>query len=191
MLMEYVISVAGDPSSAIGVAQSLMSEKDSLISVTMGAEKSNPLLEECISGGASKAYRIMDRDFMGSDSWVLSRIYAAFLQEYCPEAELMIFSRFSSVVPMLAHLMQVQQFCYVTEIGRDEDGIYVTQDYDGEKRRCRVPAGSVISLSEDLSMDYSKKDSKAEIEVLGRKELKLAEFSVGVKGSRIVTLGVC
>ncbi|MGI6472461.1 MAG: hypothetical protein ACOX1N_05305 [Candidatus Methanomethylophilaceae archaeon] len=189
--MEYVISVADDPSSAIGAAQSLMGEKDSMISLAIGPERLNPLLEECKSGGASKTFRIMDRDFMGSDSWVLSRIYAAFIDEYCSDAGLIIFSRYSSAVPMLSHLLQVQQFCYVREIGRDDVGIYVIQDYDGVERKCRVPAGSVVSLAENVSIPYSKKDSDAEIEVIGRKELKLAEFSVGIKGSRIITLGEC
>ncbi len=189
--MEYVISVSGNPSSAIGAAQSLMEENDTLISVAMGPERMNPIIEECVSGGASKAFRIMDPDFMGSDSWVLSRIYAAFTGEYSSDTALIIFDRYSSAVPMLSHLLQVQQFCYVREIGRDEGGIYVVQDYDGEKRRCRVPPGSVVALAEDVSIPYSKKDSEAEIEVIGRSQLKLAEFSVGIMGSRIVTLGEC
>ena len=92
---------------------------------------------------------------------------------------------------MLFRSLQVQQFCYVREIGRDDGGIYVIQDYGGEERKCRVPEGSVISLAEDASMPYSKRDSDAAIEVIGRKELKLAEFSVGIKGSRIITLGEC
>lgn len=189
--MEYVISVAGDPSSAIGAAQLLMGEDDTLVSVAMGPERMNPVLEETVSGGASKAFRIMDPEFMGSDSWVLSRIYAAFVDEYCNGPGLIIFNKFSSVVPMLSHLLQVQQFCYVREIGRDDGGIYVIQDYGGEERKCRVPEGSVISLAEGASMPYSKKDSDAAIEVIGRKELKLAEPSVGIRGSRVVTVGEC
>lgn len=189
--MEYVISVSGDPSSAIGAAQSLIGENDTLISVAMGPERMNPVLEETVSGGASKAFRIMDPDFMGSDSWVLSRIYAAFTDEYCKDLGLIIFSRFSSVVPMLAHLLQVQQFCYVKEIGRDDGGIYAIQDYGGEERKCRVPKGSVISLAEDASIPYSEKNSDAKVEVIGRKELKLAELSVGIRGSRVVTVGEC
>lgn len=189
--MEYVISVTDNPSSAIGFVQSIMRDDDALISVAMGNERLDPFLEECISGGASRAFRIMDRDFMGSDSWVLSRIYAAFIEEYCSDMELMVFSRYSSTVPMLAHLLQVQQFCYVTEIGRDDEGIYAIQDYDGNIRKCRVPKGSVVCLAEEADMPYSKKDSNAGIEIIGRKELKLAEFSVGIRGSRIITLGAC
>ena len=109
----------------------------------------------------------------------------------CPERGLIVFSGYSSTVPMLAHLLQVQQFCYVTEIGRDNEGIYAIQNYDGDTRKCRVPVGSVVSMAEDVRIPYSKKESDAEIEVVGRKELKLALPSVGIRGSRIITLGAC
>lgn len=189
--MEYVISVAGDPSSALGSLQSIMGDDDTLACVAMGTEKLEPLLNECISGGASRAFRIMDQDFMGSDSWVLSRIYTAFIGEFCPEMGLIVFSGYSSTVPMLAHLLQVQQFCHVIELERDDEGIYAIQDYDGEIRKCRVPLGSVVSMAEGASVSYSKKDTDAEIEVIGRIELKLALPSVGIRGSRIITLGAC
>lgn len=183
--MEYVISVIGDPASAIGAAQSLMVEEDTLTAISIGSDKLNEMLEICISGGAKNAYRLMDKDFMGSDVWALSRIYAAFVGEYCPDMHLMIFSCYNSTMPMLAHLLKAQQFCYVTEIGKDEEGIFVTQDYEGEVRRCRVPVGSIISLADKVNIPYSKINSDAKIKVLGREDLELAEKSVGFKGARV------
>lgn len=183
--MEYVISVIGDPTSAIGTTQSLMVEKDTLTAISIGSDKLNEMLGICITGGAEKVYRLMDEDFVGSDTWALSRIYAAFVGKYCPDMHLMIFSCYSSAMPMLAHLLKVQQFCYVTEIGKDDDGIFVIQDYGDEIRRCRVPPGSIISLGEKVDIPYSKKSSDTKIEVLGREDLELAESSVGFKGARV------
>lgn len=183
--MDYVISVIGDPSSAIGAAQSLMAKGDALTAISIGSDKLDEMLGTCISGGAKKAYRLMDKDFMGSDTWAMSRIYAAFIGKYCPDMHLMIFSCYSSTMPMLAHLLKAQQFCYVTEIGQDDDGIFVIQDYGNEVRRCRVPTGSIISLADKIKIPYSKISSEAKIEVLGREKLELAISSVGFKGSRV------
>ncbi len=189
--MEYVISVMDDPASAIGVAQSLMFEEDTLTAIAVGSDKLNEVLGTCISGGAEKAYRLMDKDFMGSDTWAMSRIYAAFIGKYCPDMHLMIFSRYSTTMPMLAHLLKAQQFCYVTEIGQDDDGIFAVQNYGDEVRKCRVPPGSLISFADNIEAPYSKKSSDAKIEVIGRESLELAEGSVGFKGSRILAKEVC
>ena len=189
--MDYVISVIGDPSSAIGAAQSLMAKGDALTAISIGSDKLDEMLGTCISGGAKKAYRLMDKDFMGSDTWAMSRIYAAFIGKYCPDMHLMIFSCYSSTMPMLAHLLGVQQFCYVTEIGKDDEGIFVVQDYDGEIRRCRVPYGSIVSLTNKMEIPYSKMNPDVKIEVLGRENLELAVNSVGFKGSRVLVKEVC
>ncbi len=189
--MEYVISVLGDPASAIGTAQSLMVEEDVLTAVSIGSDKLDEMLRACISGGAKKVYRLMDKDFMGSDTWAVSRIYAAFIGKYCPDMHIMIFSCYSPTMPMLAHLLGAQQFCYVTEIGKDDEGIFVVQDYDGEVRRCRVPSGSIVSLLDKVGIPYSKMDSDVKIEVLGREDLELAVNSVGFKGSRVLVKEVC
>lgn len=189
--MEYVISAVGDPDSALGAAQMLLSEGDTMTALAVGNEKRDDVLETCISGGAVKAYRLMDRDFMGSDTWALSRIYAAFIGKYSPDMQIMIFTGYDPIVPMLAHLMKVQQFCYVVEVGRDGEGIFVRQDYGDEMRKCRVPVGSIIAMAEEIDIPYSEKKGDVEIEVLGRTDLELAENSVGIKGSRVVKKEVC
>mgnify|MGYP000867915849 CR=1 FL=1 len=190
--MEYVLSVTGDPASALGALQAVMKNDDTLIAVAIGAEKLDDTLNTCISAGASRTYRLMDEDFKGSDTWALARIYAAFVQKYSPEMELMIFSRYSSALPMLAHLIGVQQFCYVTEIASDAEGIIVTQDYGDERRKCRVPRGSVISLKENTQFSYEDKSASAsKIENIDREGLELAEMSVGFRGSRVFAREVC
>ncbi|MDN5357700.1 MAG: hypothetical protein AB7D42_01335 [Candidatus Methanomethylophilaceae archaeon] len=190
--MEFVISVTGDPVSALGALQAVMKDDDTFIAVAAGSEKLDGLLDICISAGASRTYRLMDEDFKGSDTWALARIYAAFVGKYSPEMEIMIFSRYSSVLPMLAHLIGVQQFCYVTEIGRDAEGIFVTQDYGDERRKCRVPRGSVISLKEDADFSYEDRSSSiSKIEIVDREGLELAKMSVGFPGSRVFAREVC
>lgn len=189
--MEYVISVMDDPASAIGAAQSLMAEEDTLTAIAAGSDKLNEILEKCIFGGARKVYRLMDKDFIGSDTWAMSRIYAAFIGKYCPDMSIMIFSRYSSIMPMLAHLLKAQQFCYVTEIGKDDEGIFAVQDYGDESRRCRVPPGSIISLADKVKIPFSERSSDTKIEVLGREALELAISSVGFKGSRVLVKEVC
>ncbi|HKM09909.1 MAG TPA: hypothetical protein VJX93_05450 [Candidatus Methanomethylophilaceae archaeon] len=189
--MEYVISAVSNPDSALGATQTLTSEGDTVTALAVGTEKKDDLLETCISGGAANAYRLMDQDFMGSDTWALSRIYAAFIGKYCPDMQLMIFTSYDPIVPMLAHLMKIQQFCYVTEVGRDDEGIFVKQDYGDEIRKCRVPAGSIISMGDGVNIQYSEKEVDTEIMVLGRKDLELAKNSVGIQGSRVIKKEVC
>lgn len=190
--MEYVLSVTGDPASAIGALQNVMQDGDTFTAVAIGTAKLDGMLNKCISAGSSKTYRLMDESFKGSDSWAMARIYAAFIEKYCNDAESIIFTRYSTTLPMLAHLIAAQQFCYVSDMGRDDDGLYVVQDYGDEKRRCRVPRGSVISFKEDFESKYEDKGaSSSEIKVIGREPLELAERSVGFAGSRVFAREVC
>ncbi|MGE0015622.1 MAG: hypothetical protein AB7S83_05535 [Candidatus Methanomethylophilaceae archaeon] len=190
--MDYVLFVTGSPDSALGMLQSVMQDGDTFSAAAVGGEKLDKMLNVCISAGASETYRLMDKGFMGSDTWALARIYAAFVGKYRPGAEALIFARYSSAMPMLAHLIRAQQFCYVTEIARDAEGMIVTQDYGDEKRKCRVPPGSVISLKEDVQIPFQDKSaSTSDIEILGRDDLELAEKSVGLYGSRVFIREVC
>ncbi len=190
--MDYVLFVTGGPESALGMLQSFMQDGDTFSVAAIGGEKLDEMLNICISAGASEAYRLMDKSFIGSDTWALARIYAAFVGKYSPGAEALIFARYSSAMPMLAHLLRAQQFCYVTEIARDDEGMIVTQDYGDENRKCRVPPGSFISLKEDVKFPFQDKSASiSDVIILGREDLELAEMSVGSCGSRVFEREVC
>lgn len=190
--MDHVLFVTGNPGPALGVLQSLIQDGDTFSAVAIGGDKLDDMLKTCTSAGASGIYRLMDEGFMGSDTWALARIYAAFVGKYSPDAETFIFARHSSAMPMLAHLIRAQQFCYVTEIVRDAEGIVATQDYGDERRICRVPRGSVISLKDDLQIPFERKSARTpDVKILGREDIELAERSVGFCGSRVLAREVC
>jgi electron transfer flavoprotein beta subunit len=190
--MDYVLFVTGGPDSALGMLQSVMQEGDTFSAVAIGGEKLDEILDTCISAGASETYRLMDKAFIGSDTWALARTYAAFAGKYHPGAEALIFARYSSAMPMLAHLIRAQQFCYVADMERDDLGMIVTQDYGDDRRRCRVPSGSVISLKEGVDIPFQDKGaSTSDVRILGLEDLELAEMSVGSFGSRVFEREVC
>ena len=182
--MKFLLIVSDNPSGGLSAIKSISGEGDVLVSAALGTEKLNGSLKKCLDSGASEAYRIMDGDFLGSDTWAVSRIYAAFVEEFASDADLIIFDGYSSAGPSLAHLIQAQQFCYVTEIKRKDGRISAVQDYGDEKRECAVPKKSVLALvKNDTEPNVSAEDGR--IKVLSRCDIGLAEYSVGAKGSKI------
>jgi electron transfer flavoprotein alpha/beta subunit len=76
--MKFLLIVSDNPSGGLSAIKSISGEGDVLVSAALGTEKLNGSLKKCLDSGASEAYRIMDGDFLGSDTWAVSRIYAAF-----------------------------------------------------------------------------------------------------------------
>lgn len=182
--MKFLLVLSENPSGGLSVANPVLREGDTFVAAALGAEKLNGFLKKCLDSGASEAYRIMDDDFVGSDTWAVSRIYAAFIDTFAPDADLIVFDGYSSAVPSLAHLIQTQQFCYVTEIKRNGGKFTVIQDYGDEKRECVVPKKSVLALNKNSNEESSAAED-GRIKVVSRCDIGLAEYSVGAKGSKI------
>lgn len=182
--------------SALMQALSLRKEGDTVAVVTMGPPQAEGMLRRCIGLGADDAYHITDRDFAGSDTWATSRVLAAFIERFEPEADLYIFGRQAidgdtgQVPAEVARLIDAQQFYYTSSISMTDEGFEAIQDYGSFIRRSRVPKGSVVSFGEAdaggclQSLSGYLKGSKAEIRTIGRVDLGLGLYSVGSKGSK-------
>lgn len=180
--------------NALRQVVSLRREGDTVDVFTMGPEQAEGALRRCIAIGADRAFLLTDRDFAGADTWATARTLTAFIQRYEQEADLIVFGRQAldgdtgQVASEVAELLQVQQFLYTErlEIG---DGMTAVQDYGTFIRTSRVPKGSVVSFGNVdpsgflPSVEGFLRARRAEITRLGRVDLQLGLYSVGLRGS--------
>lgn len=186
-----------DPYSehALELALRIKSEADKITAVTMGPGQAESALRRCLEIGADEAYLLSDRAFAGADVFATARTLSAFVRLYVPDCDLLFFGKQSmdgstgQTPAEVAEMLGVEQFYYVTSVEFYEDGFKVVQDYGDEIRTCRVPKGSVISVSEgDVnrrlpSISRYLETSRKEITILDRIALGLGNYSVGTKGS--------
>ena len=187
-----------DPYSehAVEAALGLRQEGDIVTVVTMGPDQAESALRRCLEIGADEAYLLSDRAFAGADVHATARTLSAFVEKFASDAALMLFGKQASdgdtaQVPVeVAEMLGRQQFCYSVRVERSGDGFVSVQDYGDEVRTCRVPEGSVLSVSEGdtnrrlPSIARFLRSSETEIKKLDRIALGLGNFSVGMKGSR-------
>ncbi|MDO5853137.1 MAG: electron transfer flavoprotein subunit beta/FixA family protein [Thermoplasmata archaeon] len=181
--------------SALSHILSIKNEGDTVAAVTMGPQKAADALRRCVELGADEAYLLSDRDFAGADTWATSRALAAFVGKYEPDADLYVFGRQAidgdtGQVPYeVAGLLDVQQFAYVRALAKDGDTFTAVQDYESFERAAKVPRRSVVSFGTvDPSgmlptVEGYRRGKAAEIKVLGRVDIGLGLYSVGLKGS--------
>lgn len=180
---------------------SLRRAGDTVSAVTMGPPGASEALRRCLELGADDATLLTDRDFAGADTHATSRVLAAYVGRFEQDADLLVFGRQAidgdtgQVPASVAQLLAVQQFSYTTGLEADADGFVAHQDYDAFRRVARVPRGSVVSFGTvdpnghlPTAEMYLEARSK-EIRTLGRVDIGLGLYSVGLRGSltRIVS----
>ncbi|MCQ2079243.1 MAG: electron transfer flavoprotein subunit beta [archaeon] len=187
-----------DPCSehAMETALGLRSEGDVVTAVTMGPPQAESALRRCLEIGADEAFLLSDRAFAGADVRATARALSAFVERFAGDATLLLFGRQASdgdtgqVPAEVAEMLGREQFCYSTKVERAGDAFRCTQDYGDEIRVCSVPSGSVVSVSEgDVnrrlpSIERFMAVRNMTVTVLGRIDLGLGNFSVGMNGSR-------
>ncbi|MBR4503898.1 MAG: electron transfer flavoprotein subunit beta/FixA family protein [Candidatus Methanomethylophilaceae archaeon] len=171
-------------------------EGDEITVFTMGPPQASEALRRCLCLGADKAFLLSDPGFAGADVWATSRTLAAFIQKYACDSDLFVFGARSAdgetgQVPFeTAQLLSAQQFAYVADLTLEGDSFVCTQNYGGSLRECRVPKGSVVSFGGVdpcgtlMSISDRISGQRKTIETLGRVDLGLGLYSVGLKGSR-------
>ncbi len=171
-------------------------EGDEITVFTMGPPQASEALRRCLCLGADKAFLLSDPGFAGADVWATSRTLAAFIQKYACASDLFVFGARSAdgetgQVPFeTAQLLSAQQFAYVADLTLEGDSFVCTQNYGGSLRECRVPKGSVVSFGGVdpcgtlMSISDRISGQRKTIETLGRVDLGLGLYSVGLKGSR-------
>lgn len=187
-----------DPYSehALETAVRLKREGDSITVFTMGPPQAVKALRRCLEIGADEAYLLSDRAFAGADVHATARTLSAFIEKYACDASLILMGKQAAdgdtaqVPAETALMLGRQQFCYCTGIEHAEEGFIAVQDYGDEVRTCKVPEGSVISVSEgDVnrrlpSIQRFIEASEIEIKTVDRVGMGLGNFSVGMNGSR-------
>ncbi len=171
-------------------------EGDRVSVVTMGPPQAEAALRRCLELGADDAFLITGNEFAGADTWATSRVLAAFVSRYACDAGLIVFGRQATdgdtgQVPYeTAWMLDAQQFAYVTGLKPTEDGLVAEQDYSDTVRTVRVPKGSVVAFANadpngtfpTVSGWLSSRGK--EIVKVGRVDLGLGAYSVGLKGSK-------
>lgn len=187
-----------DPYSehALEAALSLRREGDEVVVFTMGPDQAESALFRCLEIGADSAYLLSDKAFAGADVHATARALTAFVEKFVPDAGLVMFGKQAAdgdtaqVPAEVAEMLGREQFCYAVGIERDGQTFLVRQDYGDETRVSRAYPGSVISVSEGdanrrlPSIQRFVDVSSAKITRLGRLDLGLGTFSVGLRGSR-------
>lgn len=197
MRREGVPSVL-DPYSehALETALRLKREGDTVSVVTMGPGQAESALRRCLELGADEAYLLSDAAFAGADVYATARTLTAFVEKIMPDFGLFLFGKQSAdggtaqVPAEVAEMLRRDQFYYVVSVERSECGFTAVQDYGDESRRCNVPEGSVVSVSEgDVnrglpSIQRFLEVSDMSVGTLNRIDLGLGYYSVGINGSR-------
>lgn len=169
---------------ALRAACGIKSDGDSVIAVSMG--QSDDVLRFCLTHGADEAFLLSDQAFLPADTIATSKTLSAFIRRFASDFDLIICGRGSctgQVPAEIAGILNIQQFCYVTGI-RIRSGFEVFQDYGDESRCCRVPRGSLLSVSYSDPPE-TVRSSDSSITVLDRMALGLGMYSVGSRGSKI------
>jgi electron transfer flavoprotein beta subunit len=181
---------------ALRKIEGIRKEGDEIVAFTMGPPQASEALRRCLCLGADRAYLISDPAFAGADVWATSRALAAFIQRYACDSDLIVFGARSSdgetgQVPFeTAQLLSVQQCVYVADLSPEKDSFVCRQIYGDSERTCRVPRGSAVSFGGVdpcgtlMSISDRISGGKKTIETLGRVELGLGLYSVGLKGSK-------
>ena len=187
-----------DPYSehALETALGLRRDGDTVTVFTMGPPQAEAALRRCLELGADDAYLLSDRAFAGADVHATARTLSAFIEKFACDSSLLLFGKQAAdgdtaqVPAEVAEMLGRQQFCYCVSIEIDGEGFTAVQDYTDEIRTCRVPEGSVVSVSSGSinrglpSIERYMQVSKMEVKVLDRIALGLGNFSVGMNGSR-------
>lgn len=172
----------------------LRRDGDSIDVFTMGPPQAEEALRRCIAIGADRAFLLTDRDFAGADTWATARTLTAFLQRYEQDADLYVFGRQAldgetgQVAAEVAELLEAQQFLYTRELEIGEE-ITAVQDYGAFVRRAEVPKGSIVSFGDVdpdgflPTVDDILRARKADITRIGRVDVQLGLYSVGLRGS--------
>ena len=187
-----------DPYSehALETALGLRKEGDTITVVTMGPPQAESALRRCLELGADEAFLLSDRAFAGADVHATARTLSAFISKFACDCSLFLFGKQAAdgdtaqVPAEVAQMLGCQQFCYCVRVDNGPEGFTAVQDYGDEIRTCRVPEGSVVSVSEGNinrglpSIERFMKVSGMEVKTLDRIALGLGNFSVGMNGSR-------
>ena len=187
-----------DPYSehALETALGLRKEGDTITVVTMGPPQAESALRRCLELGADEAFLLSDRAFAGADVHATARTLSAFISKFACDCSLFLFGKQAAdgdtaqVPAEVAQMLGCQQFCYCVRVEHGPEGFTAVQDYGDEIRTCRVPEGSVVSVSEGNinrglpSIERFMKVSGMEVKTLDRIALGLGNFSVGMNGSR-------
>ena len=187
-----------DPYSeyALETALGLRKDGDVVTVVTMGPLQAESALRRCLELGADEAFLLSDRAFAGADVHATARTLSAFIGKFACDCSLFLFGKQAAdgdtaqVPAEVAQMLGCQQFCYCVRVENGPEGFTAVQDYGDEIRTCRVPEGSVVSVSEGNinrglpSIERFMKVSGMEVKTLDRIALGLGNFSVGMNGSR-------
>lgn len=180
---------------AMDLACRIRTGEDTIIVATMGPPQAESALFRCLELGADEAYLLSDRDFAGADTFSTSTVLAAFIGKYAPDSSLIFCGKqavdgdTAQVPSELAALLGRDLFCYCEDLSIS-DGMTAVENYGTERMVCRVPPGSVVSVSKGDTnrrlpsiSDHIAARSKKIIR-LGRDDLGLDPSETGMKGSK-------
>ena len=175
---------------AVGMKEAL---EGTVTAVTMGPSQASEALRRCLQYGADDAVLLCDRAFAGSDTYATSNVLAHFLSQdydYILCGMQATDGDTGQVPAELSVMLNYELISYASGFETGDDGIAVTQRYDGYVRRVLAHRHSVISVCSEIPhsrpfpsiTDYLESEGRP-ITVEDRISLNLGAYSAGMKGS--------
>ncbi|MBS7528576.1 electron transfer flavoprotein subunit beta/FixA family protein [Fusibacter paucivorans] len=167
--------------------------------ISMGPQKAEMALYECLAMGIDEAVLISDRAFVGSDTLATTLIIAQAIRKKIPDVTMILCGKHAVdaetgiVGPGVAERMGlpcVSNVCECPEIKNGKARVRRQSDTGYQTVSCALPA--VFTIAETSSepnyihMNNIKKASNAHIETMTLASLQLERSKVGIEGSPTV-----
>jgi len=162
--------------------------------LTMGPPQADLALREALAMGADEAVLITDRAFAGADTWATAETLASAIRQY--EYDLVITGRqaidgdTAQVGPQVAERLGIVNLSYVEELKIEGRDVIVRRQYEDRYHIIKASMPCLLTALSELNEPrymtpggIFKAYRDAEIKVLGRADLDVADENIGLKGS--------
>ncbi len=196
LIREGVPSIINpDDKAGLEAALRLKDSQGATVTVlSMGPPQADAALREALAMGADEAILVTDRAFGGADTWATAHTIAAALKTL--DYDLIITGRqaidgdTAQVGPQIAENLNLTNISYAEDIKVEGDSVIVKRQFEDRYHIVKVKMPCLITALSELNEPrymtpggiftaYREK----EIKVLTRKDLDVADDSIGLKGS--------
>ncbi len=188
-----------DDGKALGLALALK-KSDPMIQVEvlcMGPKSVMPMVKDLIRMGADQVTLLSDAKFVGSDSYITSKILGTYLKTQEPDLILTgnhsLDGDTSHVPSQIADYLGLSHMAGVTEFHEEtikQNRVEFTSENEMKKIRFSMKLPGVLSLSKDakyklpyIRYEDLNQDVEDRIQILSMEDLGLSPVEVGIQGS--------
>ena len=165
--------------------------------VSMAPQSTNPLIEDLLRRGVDKATLISDKHYVGSDTYVTSKIIAKYLRE--EEYDFILTGSHSldgdtaHIPSQIAEVLQISQLSNIVKVYEESlgnDSVIVQVDCEKALSKYEMELPCVLSIGKEskYKLPFVKYkdlelDVRDRISVITNEELEFLQDEVGIEGS--------